>query len=102
MQDEFHVVDWLFARKILPQGPEKATFFLAYLLKSAREGHLCVILNQTLPSEILEGATLLPSQLFEHHLVQENERIYLRRNWECEQLFLRHFHRLKVQKPVVE
>ncbi|MCH9627750.1 MAG: ATP-dependent RecD-like DNA helicase [Chlamydiales bacterium] len=31
--------------------------------------------------------------------MQERGRIYLRRNWDCEQRFFHHFHRLKEQEP---
>jgi exodeoxyribonuclease V alpha subunit len=92
-------IDLLFARKVFPDAPETALQFLAYLLRSAREGHLCVSLTDDLEPLLLEGAKLLPTSLFEEILVQKENRIYLRRNWECENVFLTHFQRLYQSCP---
>lgn len=99
--EDFKAIDFLFAKKIFPSGCEKAHLFLAYLLKSAREGHLCVFLNEELGPNLLEGASLLPASLFEVKLVKEDKRIYLKRNWECEKSFIFHLKRLKEQKPTL-
>jgi len=102
MQDDLLPIDHLFAQKFLPQGPAKASFFLASLLKSAREGHLCISLDHFSDHNIHEGAAELPPWIFEKVLVKEGNRYYLKRNWECEQLFLKHLKRLKEQKPALE
>ncbi len=83
-------VDFYFAKKLAPDGEEPVTQFLADLLRSAREGHLCV-----------EAGPSLPKHLFDKALVEERGRIYLRRNWECEQRFIHHYHRLKGQTPAI-
>lgn len=83
-------VDYYFAKRVAPGASEEVHEFLADLLQAAREGHLCVYAKPGLE---------LPSPLFEETLVEQRGRIYLRRNWECEQNFLRHFHRLKTAKP---
>lgn len=97
--DFFQPIDFLFADKLVQNGPEAMRLFLAYLLKSAREGHLCVPLSTELDPRLLEGASLLPPKLFEEFLVSEESRIYLRRNWECEHTFLTHFRRLMDHPP---
>lgn len=102
MQDELLHIDWLFAKKFLPQGPDKAARFLAHLLKKAREGHLCVCLDGETDPRTIEGASLLPESLFETVLVKEENRIYLKRLWECERRFLHHLKHLKEQKPAIE
>ena len=65
----------------------------------AREGHLCVELTPQLDPRFLEGASLLPTSLFVDYLSREKNRIYLRRNWECEYRFLTHMKRFKSQLP---
>lgn len=98
MSAEYHPIDFLFAKKVFPDAPEKASHFLAHLLKTAREGHLCLHLSE--PS-LLEGAALLPETLFDEILVRRENRIYLRRNWECEHRFLTHLQRIRSQKPAL-
>ncbi|MCC5831620.1 MAG: AAA family ATPase [Chlamydiales bacterium] len=83
-------IDYFFAKRLAPHAEEPVFHFLAGLLKAAREGHLCV-----------ESNIELPRYLFEEALVEENGRIYLRRNWECEQLFLKHYRRLKNERPAI-
>lgn len=73
-----------------PHEGEPVLLFLAALLKAAREGHLCV-----------ESSVELPDYLFDEALVEEKGRIYLRRNWECEQRFLKHYRRLKEETPFI-
>lgn len=83
-------IDYYFAKKLAPDAEEPVSLFLANLLKAAREGHLCI-----------EAALPLPDYLFEEALVEENGRIYLRRNWECEKRFLKHYRRLKEEIPAI-
>ena len=100
MTDSKHSIDLLFARKVFPQAPEPALTFLAYLLKTAREGHLCVSLTDELEPLLLEGASQLPSSLFEKILTKQDNRIYLRRNWECESRFLKNLARIRHSSPL--
>ncbi len=92
MKEREAEIDKLFASHFCPQGPEKAQLLLAYLMQSAREGHLCVALDE-------EQLSHLPDFLFDEVLVQKENRIYLRRNWECEQSFLTHLARLQTHSP---
>ena len=94
-------IDLLFAERLLPQGPPSASHFLAFLSQSAREGNLCFPLTADLDPQILEGAALLPPSLFDEYLVKECNAIYLRRNWECEQKFLRHLNRIAHRSPTI-
>ncbi|MFC2049456.1 ATP-dependent RecD-like DNA helicase [Chlamydiota bacterium] len=95
----YQPIDFLFAHKVFPNAPQQATLFLAYLLKSAREGHLCVALTPELDPTLLHGAELLAPSLFENILVQQANRFYLRRNWECEDRFLSHLQRIRSHPP---
>ena len=97
----FHPIDSLFAERIFPAGSPDALLFLAYVLKSAREGNLCVALSHDLDPHLAKGATELPPELFEEYLVRQENRFYLRRNWECEQNLLMHLKRLKDQRPSI-
>ncbi len=92
-------IDFLFAHKIFPDAPKPATLFLAHLLKTAREGHLCVALCPQLGPLLLEGAGALPPYLFEEMLTLQENRIYLRRNWECESRFLCNLKRIRSSPP---
>lgn len=96
----FEPIDRLFAEKICPEGSLEAQSFLAYLLRSAREGHLCLFRN-LLSGEMVKGLRHLPPSLFGRWLVEQEGRIYLRRNWECEQGFLFHLERLTQLPPAI-
>jgi exodeoxyribonuclease V alpha subunit len=93
-------IDLLFASHLCPQGGKEVRLFLAYLLKTAREGHLCLPLSPHLDRRVLEGYAHLPSSLFAEKLVEDRGRIYLRRNWECEQCFRHHLQRVQNQPPL--
>lgn len=110
IKEIFHSVDFLFAKRIGKNVPFNTFLLISYLLKTAREGHLCVVLreNQIFPScdpslnELLvEGAKHIDEQLMGDYLVRRENRIYLRRNWECEEKFLKNYLRLKNQTPTV-
>ena len=100
--DEYSPIDFLFAQKVFPDAPKPATLFLAHILKTAREGHLCVALTAELGPLLLEGAGALPPSLFEKVLARQGNRIYLRRNWECESSFLYHLRRIRNAPPLGE
>ncbi len=95
MSSPFSHVDHYFGRRF----SKSHELFLAYLLASAREGHLCVLIeNQELfpscgelDSELIKQAQTLPEL---HVVVEQESRWYLRRSWEAEQLFLENFERL--------
>lgn len=85
-------IDFYFAKRVAPEASEPIIHFLANLVKGAREGHLCLPLDPGLA---------LPSHLFDSILVEQEGRIYLRRNWECEERFLEHARRLKNSSPAI-
>lgn len=85
-------IDLFFAKTVAPEAPDSVTQFLANLVKGAREGHLCLPLDPGLE---------LPPHLFDTFLVEKEGRIYLRRNWECEDRFLEHASRLKRTLPAI-
>ncbi len=89
---DFHPIDTIFAQKICPDGSLEVKNFLARLLQSARSGHMFLETSDE---------SFLPHSLFEQFLVKEKNRIYLRRNWECENQFIEHLKRLKSQKPTL-
>ncbi len=93
MSEENSPVDFYFAKKMAPHASEPVSQFLADLLKAAREGHLCLPLDKNLD---------LPKHLFTEALVEENGRVYLRRNWECEKKFIKYFERLNNQPPAID
>ncbi|NGX60702.1 MAG: RecBCD enzyme subunit RecD [Chlamydiae bacterium] len=109
LAEGFASVDFHFARRICPEGREEHLLFLAYLLKSAREGHLCVSVGKSLsPSNsheftplLLEGGNTLPDPLFEEFLVKKGDKIYLAQNAACEELFEKHWVRLKSSSPTI-
>lgn len=92
MEGNYSPVDSYFANKIALNEGEDVRNFLAKLLRSAREGHMCIPAPQDL---------VLPKNLFNEFLVEEEEKIYLSRNWECEKQFLHHLNRLKSQDPSI-
>jgi exodeoxyribonuclease V alpha subunit len=94
-----HAIDLFFAQKVVPDACNDALLILAYLLKSAREGHLCMFLDLPQNCWVAENLSKLPKNIFGEYLILNENRLYLRRNWECENRFLHHFERLKFQKP---
>lgn len=103
-----HPVDDYFAKRLFAEAELPERLFLAYLLKTARNGHLCIYfenhrifpsLSEKLDPLLLEGLKKLPQSLFNDALVKEENRIYLRRNWNAEKLFFTHVNRLISQNP---
>ncbi|MBS0624049.1 MAG: AAA family ATPase [Verrucomicrobia bacterium] len=85
------------------------SLFLAYLLATAREGHLCVELDQgkLFPSwgaedaKLIELALSCPAEL--SCVVRRQNRWYLRRHAEIEDKFLYHLQRLEqAQVPALD
>lgn len=94
LDEHLHPVDLLFAEKIAGQFASEASFlFLAHLLKSAREGDLCLTVKDP---ELLEGAARL---MHLKEIVCHEGRWYLHQNWECEKRFLTHLERVRQDKP---
>lgn len=98
-KNDFHPIDHLFVDRVCPNAHPDVAYCLASLMKSAREGHLCLSLSENLQEEVIRGVSMLPTFLFEKILVKERDKLYLRRNWECENFFLKHLKRLKSQTP---
>lgn len=113
-----------FAKDLLvqhPQATEKNALFLAYLLLSARQGHLCIstqantlspspssIFNEIVPIDypkfdssldqaVWEGAQSLPPGL--NNIVISGSNIYLRRFWNDETVVIEQFKRLLQAQP---
>jgi exodeoxyribonuclease V alpha subunit len=113
LETQFAEIDKIFAKHFL-HGEERkdCTAFLCYLLASARAGHLCVLEEENSflpgPNEIWpeweEDVThLLKSGLRNlppgAPITIDQQRIYLRKNWDLETLTIKHFHRLLEAKP---
>lgn len=94
LDEHLHPVDLLFAEKIVGRPVSEASFlFLAHLLKSAREGDLCLTVKDP---ELLEGAAHLTHL---REIICHEGRWYLHQNWECEKRFLTHLERIKKERP---
>lgn len=89
----FEKVDHLFAESVLApySTTEEDHLLLAELMQKSREGHLCM--------PLLKPHTL-PEALFESLLHQEKNRLYLKRNWECESQFIEALENFLQQKIV--
>ncbi len=85
--------DVLFAESLLRPYPhtQNNALFLATLFSSARQGHLCLSVEDPI---LLEGAASLPSRLLKTAVHMKNGRWYLKRNKEMEERFLFHVERL--------
>lgn len=111
-------IDEAFATRLLksyPQVSKDSYLFAAYLLKAARQGHLCVHVStdRVLPilpetsgitdwqERIIQGAKDLPEDLFSKQgpLVKEGEHYYLFRNWDKESICIEHLKRLMQMSP---
>ncbi len=104
----FLAVDMAFGRT-LAYDSEEQTFFLAYLLKAAREGHLCVQINDDVivpqfedfiavpqgHEKILKGAKNYQGEA----VVKYGDLFYLQRNWIKETVCLEEFLRIVNDKP---
>lgn len=92
-KEDLSLVDALFAEQLLGRkGDEKCALFLACLFASARQGHLCLWVENP---ELLEGAAKLPEDIKSSYLHSEGKRWYLKRNWDIESLFIEHWKRLQ-------
>ncbi|MDP1836420.1 MAG: exodeoxyribonuclease V subunit alpha [Chlamydiales bacterium] len=112
------------ANDFVPEMPECVALFMCHLVLAAKQGHLCVSLENgairpcpvTLWSEILsEQAQPLPSNLTElivegangfpidvdesWPVLREGSRFYLRRYWNDESVIVEEFKRLVTVKP---
>ncbi len=74
--------------------------FLEALLKSAREGHLCLEVGDLVFPSFGEKDEEIKKEAKEISkiVVRKKNRYYLQRNWEIEEEFLKHFERLMQQK----
>ena len=93
MTDE-HVLNRFYAKQLL--GLEEQQTFIASLLQSAREGHLCLKSATPLtfpPSVVEEGTTLFPKA----PIVRDRDRYYIQKNWVYETYILEQIRRLRAQ-----
>ncbi len=86
------VLDETFANLLAPSSSSEIKTVLMHLMASARLGHLCVPIGDTLlPDELVEKN---PGDLPLKPLVLHRNQLYLQRNWVLESLIVRHFLRL--------
>ena len=87
MEVEPNPLDLFFAKTWLGSlDSEKGTLLLASLMKSAREGNLCLFHQGDIPPSNLFPAT---------PVVKDGDRLYLHRNWVLETHFIQHIERLR-------
>lgn len=95
--EHFAKVDLYFAKTFTED--EDVFLFLAYVFKRAREGHLCVKIedaqNEVYATEIKKGAEKVKVTPIPEALIYEGGKWYLKRNYECEKNLHSHFLRLK-------
>jgi exodeoxyribonuclease V alpha subunit len=92
-------LDHFFAKRLLKDAyTEERALFLASLMQSSREGHLCLEAVQApeLPASILEEGKEL---LAKAPIVRQANRYYLQRNWVFETHLLSQVKRLRMQQP---
>lgn len=103
----FEKVDYFFAKTLLPQGDSDVFAFLAYLFSTARDGHLyaTVCETQVFPEPppsckeaIMAGATKLPCELLGSVIISEDNRWYLKRNYDCEKSLLSCLDKIKTRE----
>jgi len=117
MLNSFADIDLFFAKRAFPEANESEKIFLATLMAVSRQGNLCLHIdnNQIAPSlefltadpehlnhlkeKVIEGSQTLPKEL--HFIKQENNRWYLKRNWNFETKFIHHLERLKSAQPKI-
>ena len=92
---ELGPLDHFFAQRLLKeQGSEDTAHFLAHLMRSSREGHLCLRCSSVphLPDSIVqEGIDLQPKTW----VVKDEDRYYLKKNWIYETYLLQQVQRLR-------
>ncbi|MBJ7449517.1 MAG: exodeoxyribonuclease V subunit alpha [Parachlamydiales bacterium] len=123
-----HYVDYIFAQQILAGSwTEKSALFLSYLLRSSRDGHLCVEISQKLlpdPKELFnelysecgeqynwlvlrnkitegskEVAVLIEKAKENIPLNYWNHRFYLQCNWTAETIVIDQLKKISGLKP---
>ena len=92
MENEPAPLDQFFARTLLKEeyNGERCAF-LAALMKSAREGNLCLRREEEIS---------LPPSLLTGPIVRDGDRYYLQKNWVYETLLLEQIERLRSRKPL--
>lgn len=105
-----HAVDLLFAESLLGSDLSDAVFFIAFLFFAAREGHLCVFLNEEMvfpevPQKwhtiLYHGARDL-SERMKQILIHHDDRWYLKRYWDIQNDFKIQLDRLANQHPSIQ
>lgn len=95
-------LETFFARRILKEAyTEERALFLSSLMRSFREGHLCLQSSEApeFPATVIEeGKDLVPKT----PIVRQSDRYYLQRNWVFETYLLEQVKRLRSQKPPVD
>lgn len=109
----FHSTDLFFAQSLIQQqnqSNENYALLLAYLLKAAREGHLCAHISErsiqpvldefdaTLIEKIIQGSTLADTA----HVIHDNDNFYLIRNWNKETECLESIKTLIASEPAIK
>jgi exodeoxyribonuclease V alpha subunit len=99
VDEDWSALDGAFAYQVWPDAPLDAERFLRQLMRSSREGHLCLRSpHHLLPEEkVYMGSDddlrpLAP-------IVRQDDRYYLQRNWVLETMILHHIRRLLEAEP---
>lgn len=97
-------IDYLLAIRLDPTCSDTA-FFIAFLSKSSREGHLCVSVNENeitpTPHEAFNKNQIVQGSKAIDHLpiIQVGTFFYFQKNWKRESLFMENFQRIKKMEP---
>jgi exodeoxyribonuclease V alpha subunit len=87
-EEIFTPLDLFFADLHRPKSDSERAYFAA-VMASAREGHLCLELDQSTPSSVLEGASASSP-----YIRRVGPLCYLEKNYACETRILEHLKRL--------
>lgn len=97
---ELSLPDVIFAERMLGNaGTENSAFFIASLFASAREGHLCLPIEE---ERMWKGAGEVPEAFKQEFLHVEATRWYFKKNWEIEKRFIQEWKRLLENPPQLE
>ncbi len=109
-EEVFHSTDLYFAQTLIrkpSEANENYALFLAYLFKAAREGHLCVNINEKSVHPILEGfetelieKIIQGSQNYQlEYIHKDGNNYYILRNWNKETECLKLIQELLATEP---
>jgi exodeoxyribonuclease V alpha subunit len=90
---ELSILDTTFADQICPRADPLLRGELCRLMAASRQGHLCIRLEEkiSIPPHLVEKERIDVPQ---KPLVQDQNRLYLQRNWVIESTLIRHLIRI--------